>query len=220
MSSNLEIREKLKQIKSVVQLYVWKNMNADFMNRRNSLAGNKATFSTEDGLQVKFSAYRDLMEKMDYVDIEVLGQKNDKPFEFKLISCYHISKATSIYCDVMVTNGEYGISFKNVESEKRILKIKPFKNILGKKIHLFSNNAIDQILPLIDQLSEDIKTIMPDDETKVYLEQKENVSENLETQARVALEKENQENLEEELIEVCSFPDDDILEEESFKKSM
>ena len=145
MLNNKEIADKLEQIKSTVTSYVYENMDDEFQANMYNQEGSRATLRTTGGSKVKFTSYRGYMER--YVFVETEGQVMDKPFEFNFRS------SMSDYGTGTIFSGKYGIAFWNVGDDEREPIIKPFRNILGRKMYLFANKAIDEILPLIEQFS-------------------------------------------------------------------
>lgn len=200
MLNNKEIAEKLEQIKSAVTSYVYENMNDEFKTNMYNQEGSRATLKTAEGSKVKFTSYKGYTEQ--YVFVETEGQVMDKPFEFNFCS------SMSDYGTGTIFSENYGIAFWNVGDDKREPIIKPFRNILGRKVYLFANKAIDEILPLIEQFSKDIKTITPVEETKAYLKKQEDSSAETETQEKsIASELKDLENLKTELLGLYSFPE-------------
>ncbi len=215
MLKNQEISGKLEQIRSVVTAYVYQNMNDNFKTNMYTPKGSEASFSTNGGSKVKFTSYKDYMER--YVFVETQGEVNGKSFQFNFCS------SMSNYGIGTVFSGKYGIAFWNVGDDEREPIIKPFRNILGRKSYLFAGKAIDEILPLIEQFYNDIKTITPDEETKEYLKQQENTSVSIKAQEKSSTsKKENLEELKKELLGIQSFPesldDDELIEEQSLKR--
>ena len=68
-----------------------------------------------------------------------------------------------------------GILFLN-DSDKRRSKVKSFKKCFWGKSYRLAGKVYDKILPIIEQLSEDIKTITPDEITKAYLKPQKDVN--------------------------------------------
>lgn len=216
--NNKEIADKLEQIKRTVTSYVYENMNDEFqLNMYLKKEGSKATFRTTEGSKVKFRSYKVFLER--YVFVETEGKVMDKPFEFNFRS------SASDYGTGTIFSGEYGIAFWDVGNEEKEPIIKPFRNILGRKSYLFASKAIDEILPLIEEFSKDIKTITLDEKDKVYLKQQEDINNQTETQEKsITSEKKDLEKLKLELLDLDSFSkpldNDELTEEPSFRRKM
>lgn len=67
-----------------------------------------------------------------------------------------------------VSDGQYGLDY-HVCLYRDACLVRPFRIVLGKKVYLFADKAIDEMETLIKELAEDIKTIRPHKETETHL---------------------------------------------------
>lgn len=163
MVKEKQILEKSIGIRRFIMSYVIENMKYNFIKNMSLEIGSTAIFITAKGLKVKFESHGyDGFEQ--FVSVETEGRVNNKSFCFNDSSYidYHFDETIKI----TILSDNYGIDLK---VDKKDTIIKPFRNILGRKVYLFANNAINEILPLIEEFSKDIETITPDEKTKLYI---------------------------------------------------
>ncbi len=168
MENNKQIAAKIEETRLVVTSYVYQNMNEDFKWGMCSPNGSKATFITAKGAKVEFTS----CGGMDpYVHVGAKSQINGIPFQFNYCS------SIFNYGTGTIVAGKYGFVFQNVGDEDKEPTIKPFRKILGKPIFFRAEKAFEMVCPLLEQFSDDMKTIAPDEKTEKYLNQPENTGE-------------------------------------------
>lgn len=202
MLKNNEIACRLEEINSIVSAYVYEKMNDEFKESMYSQRGSHAAFKTAAGLAVGFTSYREFIER--HVCVGVNGRVNGKTLQINFDSSLIDYGMGTIYY------GNYGIAFWNVGDDQVEPIIKPFIDIGGVRFFIFANKAIDVIAPLLEQISEDIKTISPDLDTKMHLRHQDDVSvsyaDDVPEVSRTSKIRESLEDLREDILDIWGDP--------------
>ncbi|MCI8394123.1 MAG: hypothetical protein HFH86_01400 [Bacilli bacterium] len=162
MLNKNEISERIIQIYAMVKSYIQENMTDTFKIYMYNAKGSTATFKTEKGNFIRFTARNNPTGQL--IEVYSKGKINTKPFEFEFKNAKDNPGSGSLIL------GSYKINFSNIENEKKEISVNPIKNILG--LQLTNRELQDKINSLTESLLEDIKTMTPTEESKEYLKQK------------------------------------------------